>query len=96
MRVSMNSCAHKRRRLSFLASAIAFAALLITVIAGNRSLGFGRSISEVEQKALLILAGSLFISQAGAKFIAKARRSRQDGRRFEPKDYLEGKTDDEI
>ena len=49
------------RRIGLIASALAFAALLVTVLAGNRSLGWGRSISAREQMTLLILAGAQFI-----------------------------------
>ncbi len=76
MSLSMNT-RDKRRRISLLAAAIAFVALFITVIAGNQSLGFGRSISGIDQKALLVMAGTIFISQALAKLVAERALKRR-------------------
>lgn len=93
MRVSMKRRAHKRKSIGFLASAIAFAALLITVIARNRSLGFGRSISAIDQKALVVVAGTIFMSQALAKLVAKRASERNA---LKAKEDREGKADDQI
>lgn len=65
-----------KQLVGLLASAIAFAALFITAAFGNRSLGFGRSISEVEQESLLVLAGLLFIFQALMIAFARWRSTR--------------------
>ena len=69
------------RRIGLVASAVAFAALLVTVLAGSRSLGLGRSISAREQMTLLILAGAMFISQALAYILAKWRHSQRTTRK---------------
>ncbi len=92
MRESMKD---KKKRISLLASAIALAALLITVVARNRSLGFGRSISEIDQQALLVVAGTIFISQALAKLVTK-RASKRHADQLKSKGFQEKGTDDEI
>ncbi|MDQ2843680.1 MAG: hypothetical protein M3Y72_22095 [Acidobacteriota bacterium] len=77
MSSSIRCKASGRQLIGLLASAIAFAALFITAVSGNRSLGFGRSISEVEPESLLVLAGLLFISQV--LIIAFAKRCSKRG-----------------
>ena len=76
------------RRIGLVASAIAFAALLVTVLAGSRSLGFGRSISAKEQMMLLILAGAMFFSQALAHIFIRSRRPRANGRKRRKEDEI--------
>ena len=76
------------RRIGLVASAIAFTALLVTVLAGSRSLGFGRSISAREQITLLILAGAMFFSQALAYIFTRSRLPRANGRKERKEDEI--------
>jgi hypothetical protein len=47
----------RMQRISFAASSVAFGALFLTLCEGNRNVGFGKSISEREQRLLLGLSG---------------------------------------
>jgi hypothetical protein len=72
----MNVVKHNRSRVrcvGLAASTVALAALLLTLCAGNRNLGFGRSISETEQSVPMVFAGVSFVGRAGR------RSSRSEG-----------------
>ena len=60
-------------QIGLIASSAATGALLVTYCSGNRNLGFGRSISEIEQKLLLILAGLMMVGFAAVNLLARRR-----------------------
>lgn len=63
------------RQIGLIASSAATAALFVTYFGDNRSLGFGRSVTETEQNVLLVVASLLMIGFAAANVFSR-RRSR--------------------
>lgn len=53
----------RRTRIALFASAAACVALSITILFGNRNVGFGNTISELDQLCCLIVATALFALQ---------------------------------
>jgi len=66
----------RARRIGLFASVAATAALFVTCCSGNRYLGFGRSISETEQKVLLTVAGLLMVGFGAGSFLLRWREDR--------------------
>ena len=64
------------RRIGLFASSAATAALFVTYCSGNRYLGFGKSISETDQKALLIVAGLLIVGFGAVSLLSRWREAR--------------------
>jgi type VI protein secretion system component VasK len=63
------------RLVGLWASIVAVVAVSVTVLANNRSTGFGRVIPREEQMALLVIAMLLFVIQAIAYLISRARQA---------------------
>jgi len=66
------------RRIGLFASSAATAALFVTYCSGNRYLGFGRSISETEQKVLLIVAGLLMVGFGAVSLLSRWGEARSN------------------
>jgi ABC-type transport system involved in cytochrome c biogenesis permease component len=63
-------------RIGLVASGAATLAFLLTYCIGNRDLGFGRSISQADQKLLLIAASLLFVGFIVASLVSRQRAFR--------------------
>jgi hypothetical protein len=50
----------KRTRIGLSASAVACIALSITFSCGNREIGFGEAISDLQQRSALFIAAAMF------------------------------------
>jgi hypothetical protein len=67
--------ASRRTRAGLAASAVACLALSITVLYGNREIGFGETISEIQQRFALFIAVAVFAVQL-LFFIKESREKR--------------------
>ena len=87
-------------RIGLAASGAATLAFLLTCCTGNRNLGFGRSISQADQKLLLIAASLLFVGFGIANIISlrngRWSKSRLAGSRTSRDGLRQGSKDDEI
>ena len=70
----------RRRLAGLLASSIAVVALAVTGLAGNRSAGFGHTVTHGEQMFLFAIALLLLAAQAVAYLIHQMARPNKRGR----------------
>jgi hypothetical protein len=63
------------RLVGLWASIVAVVAMSLTVLADNHSAGFGRIVPREEQMLLLLIAVLLFVVQAIAYLVHRARRA---------------------
>ena len=68
------------RRVGLAASILALIAIGVTVLADNRYIGFGQSVTRGQQRFLLGLAGLLSVAQTIA-YLMKRRPAKRDWRR---------------
>ena len=68
------------RRIDLAASGIALVAFLVAPLTGNQNLGFGKVISLVLQRDLLIIAGVLCVAHLVSYFSIRKTISHSEGR----------------